>query len=190
MTAPKGKSHANNPTKGPIKDPSHMEPSKGSQKLKWHQCANSTTSTACGGVITNWSQLEVKTCCLTKEPTAELVNPNSLAVVMKEMKDDALANGTMEPTLDKIEAEYQCRIALRCSAGLQLPPFIIRATSSIISNALNASGQSQLTEASDHQSAGITNATASHSGSLSLTGLTKHGNCSQNVLSQLAQPIK
>ena len=32
---------------------------------------------------------------------------------MKEMKDATLGNGTTEPTLDEIEAEYQCELALR-----------------------------------------------------------------------------
>ena len=75
-----------------------------------------------------------------------------------------LANGTMEPTLDEIEAEYQwvCWLALRCIAGLELQPFTIGVTSPIISHALNMSGPSQLTEASNHQLAGITNVVASH----------------------------
>ena len=81
---------------------------------------------------------------------AESVYPNSLAVVMKEMKDVALPNGTVEPALDEIETDYQCRLALRCTVGLQLLPFMIRVTSPIISHALNVSGQSLLTEASDH----------------------------------------
>ena len=34
----------------------------------------------------------------------------------------------------------------------------------------------------DHQSAGIANVAASHSGSLNLTGFTTHGNCLQCVL--------
>ena len=45
------------------------------------------------------------------------MNPNSLAVVVKEMQDAATANGTTEATLDKIEAEYQCRLTLRCVDG-------------------------------------------------------------------------
>ena len=66
------------------------------------------------------------------------------------MKDIALANDTVEPTLDKIETDYQCRLVLRCTVGLQLLPFMIRVTSPIISHAPNVSGQSLLTEASDH----------------------------------------
>ena len=69
---------------------------------------------------------------------------------MKEMKYASFANGTIEPTSDKTEAEYQCWLALRCAAGLQLPPFTIWIISPIISHALNVNGQSQLTEASDY----------------------------------------
>ena len=41
------------------------------------------------------------------------------------MRDAALANNNIEPTIDEIEAEYQRRLALRCAEGLQLPPFTI-----------------------------------------------------------------
>ena len=40
---------------------------------------------------------------LPRGQPAEIPNPNSLATVMKEMRDSALANGTVEPTLDEIE---------------------------------------------------------------------------------------
>ena len=59
------------------------------------------------------------------------------------------------------EVEYQHRLALRCTSGLQLPPYMI--TTPIISHALNVSGPSQLTEASDYWSACITNVVISHS---------------------------
>ena len=122
------------------------------------------TSTACGGVITNWNQCMVQKCCLIPEQNCQSVNPNSLAVVMKEIKDAAIANGTFEPTLDETKAEYQCQLALRYAAGLRLPPFTIGVTSSIILHALNVSGPSQLTEASDYLSAGIANVVTRHSG--------------------------
>ena len=49
-----------------------------------------------------------------------VINPNSLKAVVKEMRDAALANNNIEPMIDKIEAEYQRRLALRCAEGLQL----------------------------------------------------------------------
>ena len=97
------------------------------------------------------------------------------------MKDGAFANGTIEPTFNKIEAEYQCRFALRCTAGLQFPTFMTGITSSIISHALNVNFSSQLTEASDHWSAGTTSIMASHLGSSSLTGFPTHRNFSHEV---------
>ena len=121
---------------------------------------------------------------------AESVNPDSLAVVMKAIKEAVLANGTIEPTLDEIEAEYQFRLALRCSTGLQLPSFTIGATSPAILNALNVSGLSQLTEASDYWLAGITNVAASHSGSLSSTGFTTYRNAHKVCWTILAQTFK
>ena len=48
-----------------------------------------------------------------RSQSPESVNPNSLAVVMKEMKDAVITKGTNKPTLDKIEAEYQCRLEIR-----------------------------------------------------------------------------
>ena len=107
----------------------------------------------------------------------ETVNPNSLAAIMKEMRDAALANNTIEPSINEIEAEYQWRLALRCATGLQLPPFTIGVTSPIITHALN-SGQGP-------QSVGNrsvkTSVAPSHQGSLSLTGVTASGYCSQGV---------
>ena len=50
----------------------------------------------------------------------ETVNPNSLAAVMKEMRDAALANNTIKPSIDEIEAEYQWTLALSYAAGLHL----------------------------------------------------------------------
>ena len=156
-----------------------MDPSKGSQDLKWHQSVKLVVVSSPTG-----ANSRSRPVASPRSQPAESVIPNSLAVVMKERKDATLSNGTIEPTLDKIEAEYQCRFALRCAAGLQLPPFMNGVTSPIISHTLNVSGKSQLTEASDHWSAGITNVTTNHSGSLSLTGLTTHGNCSQGALGQ------
>ena len=63
---------------------------------------------------------------------------------MKEMKDAALANGMIEPSLDEIEAKYQCWLVMRCAAGLQLPPIMTGDTPSIISHALNVTGPSQI----------------------------------------------
>ena len=77
-----------------------------------------------------------------RSQSAESVNPNSL---MKEMNDADLTDGTIEPILDQIKAEYQCKLALRYAADLQLLPFMSGVTSPIISHALGASGLSQLT---------------------------------------------
>ena len=52
---------------------------------------------------------------------AESVSPNSLAAVVRRMKETALANGTNEPTQHNIEVKYQRAFALRCAAGLILP---------------------------------------------------------------------
>ena len=42
-----------------------------------------------------------------------VINPNSLTAVVKELRDAALANNNIEPMIDKIEGEYQRRLALR-----------------------------------------------------------------------------
>ena len=55
------------------------------------------------------------------------------------MISSSIDHGTIEPTLDKIEVEYQCRLALSYTAGLQLLPFMIGVNSPIITNALSVS---------------------------------------------------
>ena len=131
-------------------------------------------------------QLNAKTGCLTKGQPAGIPNPNSLATVMKEMRDSALANGTVEPTIDEIEAKYQQCLALHFASGLQLPPFWIAVTSPVVTQAMNSGMGQQQVESVGHLSGGTTNVTSSHSGSLSSTGFVAHGNCSQSVPHQSA----
>ena len=94
------------------------------------------------------------------------------------MKKAALVNGTSEPTLDKIEVEYQHVHALRCTAGLQFPPLTIVFTSPIILHVITVSGLSQQTKVADYWSAGATSVVASHLCPFSATGSTAHGDCS------------
>ena len=176
-TAPKGKSIAKGPTKGPIKSLAIQSQRKAYKSLSGTSVLTPPPVQLVVLSSPAGANARLRHVALSQNLPARSVNPHSLAVVMKEMKDTALVNGTTDPTLDEIEAEYQCRLALRYAAGLQLPPFMIGVTSPIISHALNVSGPSQLTEVLDYQSAGITNVAASHSGSLSLTGFTTHGNC-------------
>ena len=64
------------------------------------------------------TSMTMRSVASTQSPPAELVSPNSLAVMVRRMKEAALTNGTSEPTLDEIEVEYQHAHALRCAAGL------------------------------------------------------------------------
>ena len=66
---------------------------------------------------------------------AGMTSPNSLTVV-RRMKEADLTNGISDPTLDEIEVEYQCVLALRCAAGLQFPTITIAATSPFILHAV------------------------------------------------------
>ena len=58
---------------------------------------------------------------------------NSLAVVMRRMREAVHANGISEPTLEKTEVEYQHALALKCAAGLQFPSLTIVVASPVIS---------------------------------------------------------
>ena len=109
--------------------------------------------------------------------SAESSIQNSLAVVVRRMKEDALTNGTSEPTLDEIKVEYQCTLALKCAAGLQFPPLNIVVTSTIISHAMNVSAWTQQTMTADHWSASVTSVWTSHSGPVSTTESMAHEDC-------------
>ena len=104
-----------------------------------------------------------------KGQTAGIPNPNSLATVMKEMRDSALANGTVEPTINEIEAEYQQYLALHFASHLQLPPFSITVTLPVVTQAMNSGTGQQQVESVGHLSGGTTNVASSHSGSLNST---------------------
>ena len=80
------------------------------------------------------------------------------------MKEAALTNGTSEPTLDKIEVQYQHALTLRCAVGLQFPPLTIVVTSLIISHAMSVHGLTQQTKAADYWPADITNVAVSYLG--------------------------
>ena len=118
-----------------------------------------------------------------------VVNPNSLAAVVKEMRDAALANNNIEPTIDEIEAEYQRRLALRCAEGLQLPPFTIGVTLLIITHALNSGAGSQHMQP-NHSRSVQTSVAPSHPGLVSLTNAGGVGHCSQSGSTQISNPVE
>ena len=113
-----------------------------------------------------------------------MVNPNSLVAVVKEMRDAALANNNIEPTIDKIEAEYQRRLALRCAEVLQLPPFTIGVALPIIAHALNSGVGSQHMQPNGSMSV-QTCVAPSHPGLVSSTDVGGVGHCSQSWSTQI-----
>ena len=118
-----------------------------------------------------------------------VVNPNSLMAVVKEMRDAALTNNNIEPTIDEIEAEYQRRLALRCAEGLQLPPFTIGVTLPIITHALNSGVGSQHMQPNGSRSV-QTSVAPSHPGLVSLTNVGGVGHCSQSGSTQISNPVE
>ena len=185
-----GKSSERCPTKGPIKSPTTWSQVKAQMSLSGVSAQTLPLVQLAVVSSPTGANLRLRHVASPRSQPAESVNPNSFAVVMKEMKDAVVANDTIEPTSDKIEAEYQCRLVLECTTGLQLPPFMLGVTSPILSHALNVSGPTQLTAASDHQSAVVTNVVECPLGSLSLTWFATHGNCLQGYWANLAQPFK
>ena len=118
-----------------------------------------------------------------------MVNPNSLAAAMKEMRDAALANNNIELTIDEIEAEYQRRLSLRCAEGLQIPPFTIGLTSPIITHALNSGIGSQHMQ--PHGSRSIqTSVAPRHPGLVSLTNVGGVEHCSQSESTQISNLVE
>ena len=90
------------------------------------------------------------------------VSPNSLAAVVRRIKEAVHTNDTSEPTLDDIEVEYQCILALRCAAGLLFLPLNIAVTSPVILHAMTMSGLTQQTKVAEYQSVDVTSVVASH----------------------------
>ena len=194
---PKGKRSARNlgkrPTKSPVKGPFRAR-LLGSQTqainaLKSSSGTTTQTTPSIHLVVvlspSGTSSMPRKVVSPRDQP-AEIPNPYSLATVMKEMKDYALANGTVGPSLDEIEAKYQQCLALHFVSGLFLPPFLIAFTSPVVTQAMNSGMGQQQVELVGHLSGGTTNVASSHSGSLSATGLVAHEDYSQSVPNQSA----
>ena len=126
-TTPKGRR-----PKEPIKSPATRSQTREKEARQNSQGASVQTSAPVQLVVvssltqTNSGEQSVAT---PPRQSPAVINPNSLVAVVKEMRDVALANNNIEPTIDEIEAEYQRRLALRCAEGLQLPPFTIGVTS-------------------------------------------------------------
>ena len=118
-----------------------------------------------------------------------VINPNSLAAVVKELRDAALANNNIELMIDEIETEYQRRLALRCAEGLQLPPFTIGVTSPIITHSLNSGVGSQHMQPNGSRSV-QTSVAPSHPALVSLTNVGGVGHCSQGGSTQISNPVE
>ena len=114
--------------------------------------------------------------------SAESVSPNSLAAVVRRMKEATLTDGTNEPILEETEVEHRCVLVQRCAAGMQFPPLTMVVTSLSIIHTMSMSGLTQQTKVDNYQSAGVTSVVASHLSSLSSTGSVAHEGCSKGVL--------
>ena len=102
-TTPKGKS-----PKEPIKSPTTQSQTREKEAQQNSQGASVQTSAPVQLVVvssptqTNSGEQSVAS---PPRQSPAVVNPNSLTAVVKEMRDAALANNNIEPTIDKIEAE-------------------------------------------------------------------------------------
>ena len=105
-TTPKGKSTVKNPTKGPIKSPTTQSQANSKKSLS---SANVQTPTLVQLLVTSSPTVansRPRHAVSQMSQPAKSINPNSLAVMITEMKYVAPANSTIKPALDKVELHF------------------------------------------------------------------------------------
>ena len=184
-TTPKGRR-----PKEPIKSPATRSQTREKEAQQNSQGASVQTFTPVQLVVvlsptqTNSGEQSVAT---PPRQSPAVINLNSLMAAVKELRDAALANNNIEPTIDENETEYQRRLALRCAEGLQLPPFTIGVTSLIITHALNSGVGSPHMQPNGSRSV-QTSVAPSHPALVSSTNVGGVGHCPQSGSTQISNP--
>ena len=114
-TTPKGKR-----PKKPIKSPTTQSQTREKEARQNSWGASVQTSTPVQLIVVsspNQTNSGEQSVASPPRQSPAVVNTNSLAAVVKEMRDAALANNNIEPTIDEIEVEYQRRLALGVQKG-------------------------------------------------------------------------